>query len=61
LAKKSGNVLTQTIDEDGQLIGVREKVNFDEREVAEKDANINIRNELLKKAAEAEAVENINI
>jgi hypothetical protein len=61
LAKKSGNVLTQTINEDGQLIGVREKVNFDEREVADKDANINIRNELLKKAAEAEGVENINI
>jgi len=61
LAKKSGNVLTQTINEDGELIGVREKVNFDEREVAEKDANINIRNELLKKAAEAGGVENINI
>jgi len=61
LAKKSGNVLTQTLNEDGQLIGVRETVNFDEREVAEKDANINIRNELLKKAAEAEGVENINI
>lgn len=61
LAKKSGNVLTQTINEDGELIGVREKVNFDEREVADKDANINIRNELLKKAAEAEGVENINI
>jgi hypothetical protein len=61
LAKKSGNVLTQTINEDGELIGVREKVNFDEREVADNDANINIRNELLKKAAEAEGVENINI
>lgn len=61
LAKKSGNVLTQTINEDGQLIGVRETVNFDDREVAEKDGNINIRNELLKKAAEAESVENINI
>jgi hypothetical protein len=61
LAKKSGNVLTQTINEDGQLIGVRETVNFDEREVADKDANINIRNELIKKAAEAAAVENINI
>jgi hypothetical protein len=34
LAKKSGNVLTQTMDENGNLIGVREKVNFDEREVA---------------------------
>ena len=34
LAKKTGNVLTQTMDENGQLIGVREKINFEEREVA---------------------------
>jgi hypothetical protein len=38
LAKKSGNVLTQTIDEEGNLIGVKEKVNFEEREVADADA-----------------------
>jgi hypothetical protein len=37
LAKKSGNVLTQTIDESGNLIGVREKINFDERDAAETD------------------------
>jgi len=37
LAKKSGNVLTQTIDEEGNLIGVSQKVNFDEREAAETD------------------------
>lgn len=60
LAKKSGNVLTQTIDEDGNLIGVRETVNFEEREVADNAENVNIRNELLKKAVENE-VENINI
>ena len=35
LAKKSGNVLTQTMDENGNLIGVRETVNFEEREAAE--------------------------
>ena len=35
LAKKSGNVLTQTMDENGNLVGVREKVNFEEREVAD--------------------------
>jgi hypothetical protein len=35
LAKKSGNVLTQTMDENGNLIGVREKVNFEEREAAD--------------------------
>lgn len=38
LARKSGNVLTQTIDEEGNLIGVKEKVNFEEREVADADA-----------------------
>lgn len=36
-AKKSGNVLTQTIDEEGNLVGVKQKVDFDSREVAEKD------------------------
>jgi len=61
LAKKSGNVLTQTINEDGDLVGVREKINFEEREVAEKNANVNIRNELLKKAAESQGVETIDI
>jgi hypothetical protein len=39
-AQKSGNVLTQTIDEEGNLIGVKETVNFEEREAAdEKDAD----------------------
>jgi hypothetical protein len=35
LAKKTGNVLTQTMDENGNLVGVKDNVNFDEREVAE--------------------------
>jgi hypothetical protein len=61
LAKKSGNVLTQTINEDGQLIGVRETVNFEERDVADKDGNNNIRNELLKKTTSENTVETINI
>jgi hypothetical protein len=39
-AQKSGNVLTQTIDEEGNLIGVKETVNFEEREAAdEKEAD----------------------
>jgi hypothetical protein len=37
LAKKSGNVLTQTMDENGNLVGVRENINFEEREAAEED------------------------
>lgn len=45
-ATKSGNVLTQTLDEEGNLVGVREKVNFDERE----EANTDVRDELFKQA-----------
>jgi len=48
-AKKSGNVLTQTMDEEGNLIGVKEKINFDEREVDEVEST-NLRNELLAKS-----------
>lgn len=36
-AKKSGNVLTQTIDDDGNLVGVKENVDFESREVAEEE------------------------
>ena len=49
-AKKSGNVLTQTMDEDGNLIGVKETINFEEREVADVEST-NLRNELLVKTA----------
>lgn len=59
-AKKSGNVLTQTMDENGNLVGVREKVNFEEREVADPVQSENIRNELLKKAADG-VVESIDL
>jgi hypothetical protein len=45
-AKQSGNVLTQTIDEEGNLSGVTETVNFDEREVSEVEST-NLRNELV--------------
>ena len=33
-ARESGNKLTQTLNEDGDLVGVNKTVNFDEREVA---------------------------
>ena len=49
LAEKSGNVLTQTIDEDGNLIGVKETVDFEGREVADTETT-NIRNELLRES-----------
>ena len=51
-AQSSGNVLTQTLDEEGNLVGVRETTNFDEREVASAD----MRDELLNKARENEVV-----
>jgi len=47
LAEKSGNKLTQTIDENGQLIGVKERINFEEREVADVKSSANIRAELM--------------
>ena len=50
LAEKSGNVLTQTMDEEGNLIGVREKVDFEEREVADPES-MKLHNELLLKNA----------
>jgi len=34
LAEKSGNVLTQTLNDNGNLVGVRETVDFESREVA---------------------------
>jgi hypothetical protein len=38
-AKASGNKLTQTMDEQGNLIGVKETVDFDSREVADQDGD----------------------
>ena len=49
-AKKSGNVLTQTMDEEGNLIGVKETVNFEERDVADVEST-KLRNELFVKSA----------
>jgi hypothetical protein len=63
LAAKSGNVLTQTIDEEGNLIGVKETVNFEEREVADAEST-RLYNEALyenaNKAAE-DVVENLPV
>jgi len=50
-AKKSGNTLTQTMDEEGNLVGVKEKVNFDEREVEDIEST-KLRNELLVKTVQ---------
>lgn len=48
LAEKSGNILTQTLDDEGNLIGVKENVDFDEREVADPES-VKLHNELLIK------------
>jgi len=59
-AKKSGNVLTQTIDEEGNLVGVKETVDFESREVAEKDtteANLEITKTILGNASVAETAD----
>ena len=50
LAAKSGNVLTQTMDDDGNLIGVKETVNFEEREVADEESTRIYNEELIKNA-----------
>jgi hypothetical protein len=50
LAAKSGNVLTQTIDDEGNLIGVKETVNFEEREVADEEDVRRYNEELVKNA-----------
>jgi len=47
-AKKSGNVLTQTMDENGNLIGVKETTDFENREV-ESVESTQLRNEMLVK------------
>ena len=47
-AKKSGNVLTQTLNEEGELIGVVQTIDFEEREVATAD----MQSEIMKEAFE---------
>lgn len=46
-AKESGNVLTQSLNEDGDLVGVSETVNFDEREDVDA-TSVSVRNELVR-------------
>jgi hypothetical protein len=50
LAQKSNNVLTQTMDEEGNLIGVKETVDFEEREVADAES-VKLHNEMLLRGA----------
>lgn len=52
-AQKSGNVLTQTIDEEGNLVGVKETVDFESREVAE-ESEVDAHNKEVAEKAAAE-------
>jgi hypothetical protein len=54
-AEQSGNVLTQTITEEGDLIGVKETVDFESREVANEDDRKKHEEDLLKKNATSAA------
>lgn len=49
-AQKSGNKLTQTIDAEGNLIGVKETVDFDSREVANEEDTKKYNNEVLQRS-----------
>ena len=55
-AEQSGNVLTQTIDENGKLIGVKETVDFESREVANEDDRKKHEKELMEKATAAASI-----
>ena len=57
-AKSAGNTLTQTIDEEGNLTGVKETVDFESREATTAEST-QIRNELfVKETIEREQKEN---
>jgi hypothetical protein len=59
-AKSSGNVLTQTMDDDGNLVGVKETVNFEGREVSDVETT-QLRNELLlSQQTENDSLENVD-
>ena len=49
-AKQNNNVLTQKIDEEGNLVGVKETIDFDSREVADAES-MKLHNEMLLEAA----------
>jgi len=59
-AEQSGNVLTQTINEEGELIGVKETVDFESRDVANEDDRKKHENDLIEKATAASITEEFN-
>jgi hypothetical protein len=53
-ARENNNVLTQTMDDEGNLIGVKETIDFESREVADAEST-KLRNELLIETARKDA------
>ena len=56
-AEQSGNVLTQTINEEGELIGVKETVDFESRDVANEDDRKQHEKDLIEKTTAASITE----
>ena len=52
-AQKSGNVLTQTLDDQGNLVGVKETVDFESREATTEEETKKYNEELLKRNTNA--------
>jgi len=55
MAKQSGNKLTQTITPEGELVGVTQTVNFEEREAADTDEVDKVNRELFERTTAASA------
>jgi len=58
-AEQSGNVLTQTLNSNGDLVGVKETINFTEREVANETDRLAHEAELIKNAEPKTSAANI--
>ena len=54
-AEESGNKLTQTINEEGDLIGVKETIDFESREVADEEGRKKHEEQLMQNAKETSA------
>lgn len=54
-AEQSGNKLTQTITEEGELIGVKETIDFESRDVADEEGRKKHEEEVMENAKEASA------
>jgi hypothetical protein len=55
-ARSTGNTLTQTIDEQGELVGVMQNVNFEDREVATEEGALDRNKEILAKTTSKKRV-----